>query len=252
VIVHDAGVRLDGSQPDPTVAEAAVEEIRHQGGKADAAFEDLAAPGAGEAIVHRIVDDRGRLDALIHSAGLAIRGRLLEADEEAVNRSLAISGIAAFGLLKAAFPAMRRQEYGRIVLTVSGHGLYPDTEDDDLVAYGMAKALQFGLLNAVQAEATRSGILVNAISPVAATRMLTRPVPAGTLTPEHVAPAVAYLASRACNVSGLVVRASGGRFSVGRYAATVPVELGAGGTVEPEAVADAWDAISGGPLHPPS
>jgi hypothetical protein len=110
--------------------------------------------------------------------------------------------------------------------------------------------MQVGLLNVIAGELARDGVLVNAISPVAATRMLTRTVPDGALRPEAVAPGVAYLASSACDVSGIVLRAAGGRFSIGRYAATTGVDLSNAAQLNPETVARAWADIHHGPFEP--
>jgi NAD(P)-dependent dehydrogenase (short-subunit alcohol dehydrogenase family) len=111
--------------------------------------------------------------------------------------------------------------------------------------------MQFGLMNGVAGTYARAGVLVNAISPVAATRMMTRRVGPGALRPEDVAPGVAYLASAECQTSGVVRRAANGRFSIGRYAVSAGVDLGSKGSIEIEAVADAWRDITGDQLEAP-
>src|SRR4051794_745047 len=70
VVVLDAGVARDGSGGDPSVADAAVAELRAAGGRATAAYENLATAAACRALVERIGRELGRLDALIHNAGL--------------------------------------------------------------------------------------------------------------------------------------------------------------------------------------
>jgi len=246
VVVHDAGVDLHGEGSDRAVAESVVHEIRAAGGRADPAFEDLDQRGASTTLVERTARDHGRLDVLIHSAGISIHAGLADTDDATLDRVIAINGRAAIELLRAAYPVMAPRRYGRVVLTVSGHGLYPG-EEGDLVAYGASKAMQFGLLNSVAAEFARVGILVNAVSPVAATRMLTRDVAPDELQPEDVAPGVVYLASPECTASGVVMRAANGRFSIGRYAVNDGVDLKG---AMPEAVAAAWDRIVAGPYQP--
>ena len=248
VMVHDAGVDRNGTGSDQNVAATVVEEIRKSGGEAEAAFDDLAVRGSAASVVDEAERRFRRLDVLIHSAGIAVHGTMSEMDDATFDRILAINGRAAIELLRAAFPVMARQRYGRIVLTVSGHGLYPGDEAD-LVAYGVSKAMQFGLMNSVAHEFDTAGIKVNAISPVAATRMLTTPVSAGSLRPEDVAAGVIYLASRDCPSTGLVLRAAAGKFSLGRYAVTAGVDLGA--ATSPEAVAAEWPAITAGPWAEP-
>jgi NAD(P)-dependent dehydrogenase (short-subunit alcohol dehydrogenase family) len=140
---------------------------------------------------------------------------------------------------------MRRQKYGRIVLTVSGVALSVESAMTDVTAYAVGKAAQFGLMNALAKEGEGAGIVVNAISPVAATRMYRGAAAEGELTPEQVAPAVAFLASSACHVTGVVLRAADGRFAVGRYALNDGVDLGRE-PVSPDVVAERWEEIVGG------
>src|SRR5690625_4739894 len=90
---------------------------------------------------------------------------------------------APFWLTRAAWPVMKRQKYGRIVLTVSGHGL-KTFDDSDVTAYGIGKGAQFGLMNGLASEGKKHGILVNAISPVAATRIFRRDHVANKYPPE--------------------------------------------------------------------
>lgn len=133
---------------------------------------------------------------------------------------------AAFWLAQAAFPTMRSRGYGRIVLTTSGHGLEPDSSVDDLVPYSAAKGGQFGLMNELAAVGRPYGVLVNAISPVAATRMYSRATVPGERTPEQIAPGVVFLASRECTLTGTVLSAADGRFSLGRYVTAGEIDFG--------------------------
>jgi NAD(P)-dependent dehydrogenase (short-subunit alcohol dehydrogenase family) len=242
VLVHDAGVEADGSGGDRSVADAVVRQIRATGGTAEAAGDDLGTRAGCRAAVEATVERFGRIDALVHSAGLALRRGIEDVDESFWRRSLAVNAEAAFWLVQAAYPHMRERGAGRIVLTVSGHGLAADSDDDDLVPYATAKGAQFGLMNELAAVVARDGIRVNAVSPVAATRMYSRDAQAGTLTAEQVAPGVVFLASRACAFSGVVLRAAGGRFSVGTYRGTRGVDFGPE-PATPDAIAERWVEI---------
>lgn len=224
VLVHDAGVAADGSGRDASVADAVVAEITEAGGSAAASYEVLGARAASDAVVAAAVDHFGRLDALVHNAGLVLRGEVDEMDEETWSRLLSVHVEAPFWLAAAAFPIMRRQRYGRIVLTISGIAMHADPFAADLAAYAAGKGAQFGLMNALAGAGEAHGIRVNAVSPVAATRAYTQPFESGTLTPEQVAPGVAFLASSVCDVSGIVLAAVDGRFGVGRYGVSEMVE----------------------------
>ncbi len=144
VIVHDAGVGVDGSGEDPSVADAVVAEIRDRGGTAEAAYEDLGERAGCRALVERVLTGFGKLDALVHSAGLVIRAPIEQIDEARWRRSQSVNVDAAFWLLQAVVPGMRERRYGRIVLTTSGYGLGPADDVVDLVAYCSTKAAQYG------------------------------------------------------------------------------------------------------------
>jgi hypothetical protein len=92
------------------------------------------------------------------------------------------------------------------------------------------------------AELQDIDIKINAISPVAATRVLQRSAP--ELLPELVAPGVAFLASSVCVVSGVVLRAAGGRFSAAWWTGSDGIDLGPA-PVGPEVIAARWQEIMG-------
>ncbi|MEE9581649.1 MAG: SDR family NAD(P)-dependent oxidoreductase, partial [Acidimicrobiia bacterium] len=107
---------------------------------------------------------------------------------------------------------MREQGYGRIVMTSSASGLLGNFGQAN---YGAAKMGLVGLMNVLAIEGAKNDIKVNAIAPVAGTRMtqeLLGPM-ADKLEPALVSPVVAYLASEACDVTGEVYSVAGGMVS---------------------------------------
>jgi NAD(P)-dependent dehydrogenase (short-subunit alcohol dehydrogenase family) len=247
VVVHDAGVAPDGTGPDRAVADAVADEIVRAGGTAIAAYEDLAERAKCESLIERILRMQGRLDALILNAGLVPFASIAETTQELYDRTLGVNLGGAYWVARAAMPPMKERRYGRIVLTVSGHGLYV-TGAKDLTVYSVSKGALFGLMNALAAEG-EPDVLVNAIAPVAATRVYRQAVEAGRLTAEHIAPAAAFLASSACTATGVVLRAAEGSLSLGLYGSTIGVDLGpAVATVEQ--VASAWSQIASPPFEP--
>jgi NAD(P)-dependent dehydrogenase (short-subunit alcohol dehydrogenase family) len=221
VVLNDAGVRRDGSGGDPDVVAAVANEI---GPTALASTDDVREPSACDALVASILERFGRLDALVHNAGTVSFAPLEETTDEMWRSTMGVHADAAFWLCRAAWPLFRRQAYGRIVLTVSGVALSVERATDDLAAYSAGKGSQFGLLNSLAAEGAPHRILVNAVSPVAATRMSR----SNAAPPEHVAPVVAFLASRACATTGTVVRVAGSRVSTGAYVNGPELEIGEG------------------------
>ena len=241
VVVHDAGVAQDGSGFDPAVADAMTAEIAAAGGRAAACHENLEMADAGRRVVEFALDRFGRVDAVIHNAGLVVFASLEETDEALWKRMMAINVDAGLDLARAAMPHMQRQAYGRIVLTTSGRAMRREDCVPGLIAYSAAKMAQVGLMVGLAAEAGDADIRVNAVSPVAATRVLRRHAP--ELVPDLVAPGVAFLASKACRVSGAVLSAAGGRFSLAQWSYGPRIDLG-GTAATPEEIAAAWSRLS--------
>jgi NAD(P)-dependent dehydrogenase (short-subunit alcohol dehydrogenase family) len=242
VVVHDAGVAQDGSGFDRSVADGIAAEIVGAGGAAAACYQNLEDPGAGDSIAAFALERFGRIDVLVHNAGLVVFAPLAETTPQVWNRMRAIGIDAAVHLARAVVPHMTRQGYGRIVLTTSGRALRVEDCVPGLIAYSTAKMAQVGLMVGLAAELQGTGVHVNAISPVAATRVLRRQAP--ELRPELVAPAVAFLASAACQASGVVVNAAGGRFSTGDWERGDAIDLGAS-PATPEDIARHWQRLRG-------
>lgn len=243
VVVHDAGVAPDGSGFDPSVADAVAWDITAAGGIAAACCENLQDAVACARIVEFAVDRFGRLDGLVHNAGLVVFASLEETGTTLWDRMIAIGVDAPFHLARAAVPHMRRQGYGRIVLTTSGRAMRVGDCVPGLIAYSAAKMAQVGLMVGLAAELHDTDIQVNAISPVAATRVLRRSAP--ELLPELVAPGAAFLVSSACDVSGVVLCAAGGRFSAAWWDRSEALDLGPT-PASPEDIAARWHQIAGG------
>jgi NAD(P)-dependent dehydrogenase (short-subunit alcohol dehydrogenase family) len=240
VVVHDAGVAQDGSGFDPSVADGVVAEITAHGGIAAACYENLEDAAACARVVAFAIARFGRLDALVHNAGLVVFASLEETDAAVWDRMVAIGVNAPFHLARAAVPYMQKRNYGRIVLTTSGRAMRVEHCVPGLIAYSAAKMAQVGLMVGLAAELQDSDIRVNAISPVAATRVLRRNAP--ELTPELVAPGVACLASSACAISGAVLNAAGGRFSAAWWDRSDGIDLGPA-PASPEEIAARWRQI---------
>lgn len=242
VIVHDAGVDRDGSGFDPTVADGVVQEIIELGGTAAACYENLEEAAACQRAIAFAVGRFGRLDVLVHNAGLVIFADLVETKSDVWDRMVNLGVHAPFHLVQAVLPHMRRQRYGRIVLTTSGRAFRVADCVPGLAAYNVGKMAQLGLMVGVAAELGEIDVKINAISPVAATRVLQRSAP--ELLPDLVAPGVAFLASSACTLSGVVLRSAGGRFSTAFWTGSDGIDLGPT-PVGPEVVAARWQEIAG-------
>ena len=241
VVVHDAGVSLEGSGSDPTVADAVVQEITKAGGEALPCYENIESKKGCINLVNYAIKRFGRIDILVHNAGLRKYAMIEETDETLLNHMVGVNVYAPFWLSQLVTPIMKGQRYGRIVFTTSGVGMDPERSMPGLSSYALGKMAQLGLMNVLATELQGTGIFVNAISPVAATRMYSAPYEKGELTPEQVAAGVAFLCSSECNFSGVVLRTRNGQFSVSKWAARKWIDFGSRPT--PEQIAERWNEI---------
>lgn len=243
VVVHDAGVEADGSGGNPALADAVVAEIEAAGGTAVASYENLETAASCVQLVEGAVERLGRLDVVVQNAGLLVWEELDRADAS-WDRLRRVNVDAPFHLTRAAFPVMKRNGYGRFVFTTSGRAMSVADTRPGLAAYSVGKMAHFALMLVAAAEGREHGIVANAISPAAATRMLRREVAPGELDAEQVSPAVVFLASERCTVSGQVLECSGGRFSVARWISSDVVDLGSE-PVAPSVIEERWAEIEG-------
>ncbi|WIW90139.1 SDR family NAD(P)-dependent oxidoreductase (plasmid) [Sphingobium sp. V4] len=210
VIVNDPGVSMQGEGTDAGPAQAVVDEIRAAGGKAVASTASVATPEGGQAIIDAAVGAFGRIDILIHNAGIVRRGAIADLSPADFETVLDVHLRGAFHVMRAAFPHMIAANYGRIILTGSINGLYGNA---GVVNYSVAKSGMIGLCNVAALEGAPHNIRSNIILPGAVTRMAegldTSAYP--PMEPEQVAPAVGYLAHEDCAISGEMLVAMAGR-----------------------------------------
>ncbi len=211
VVVNDAGVSVDGVHKD-NPAEIVVAEIVDVGGIAVASRHSIDDPRQAKEIVDLAISEFGDLHAVVHNAGILRDRTFHNLSDDDIERVIAVHLLGAFNVLRPAVVHMRKQRYGRIVLTTSASGLLGTFGQSN---YGAAKMGLIGLMNVLAIEGASHGILVNSLAPSARTRMteeLLGPM-AKVLDPIHVAPLVAYLASRECSVSHEIFAAGGGRYA---------------------------------------
>jgi len=212
VVVNDLGGSLHGDGSGTGAADAVVEEIASNGGVAVADYNSVSDPEGGAAIVAHAVESFGRVDILISNAGILRDRTLLNMDVDDLRSVLSVHLDGAFYVTKPAFRVMKDQQYGRIVLTSSGSGIFGNFGQTN---YAAAKAGLVGFMNALKLEGAKYNILVNAVAPIAQTRMTEEILGemADKFDPESVAPAVAYLASEANQQTGELWSVGGGSVS---------------------------------------
>lgn len=248
VVIQDVGAGRDGTDRDRRVAEAAAGRLREEGLAVRAAGDPLDSRQACRTLVERTLDEQGRLDILIHNAGWVGYRPIGALDPDFLHRMTGLGIDAALWLAQAAWPAMTAERYGRILLTTSDRALYPCHAQAGLAAYAAAKMAAVGITHVLALEGAPHGITVNAIAPVAKTRMWGVEDEPDELRPDTVAPGAAFLVSQACRASGWVLRAANGQFRAlkprERDGIDYPRDLGAVRADSPEAVARMWDRIA--------
>jgi NAD(P)-dependent dehydrogenase (short-subunit alcohol dehydrogenase family) len=216
VVMHDVGAGSDGAGVDPRRIERVVAELCGQGLAVYSAHGAIDNRVDCRALVADILQRFGRLDFIIHSAGWVEYQPIDALEEDRFDAMMAIAAKAPLWLAQAAWASMQDAGYGRIVLTTSDRALYPQYVQNGLAAYAAAKMAAVGIVNVLAAEGAPHGIMVNAVSPVAKTRMWGVQGEPDELHPDAVAPGVAFLASAACGEGGWILRASNGQFHATR------------------------------------
>jgi NAD(P)-dependent dehydrogenase (short-subunit alcohol dehydrogenase family) len=210
VVVNDPGGGLHGGGADPGPAEEVVGEIKAAGGEAVVNSDSVTTPEGGQAIIGTALEAFGRIDVLIHNAGITKPAPLTEMSYDDFESVLDVHLRGAFHVVRAAFGAMKDAGYGRIVLTSSIGGLYGNHK---VANYGVAKAGIIGLANVAALEGDAAGVKCNVIVPSAVTRMAegidTSAYP--PMQPDLVAPVVGWLAHESCSVNGEMLVAIAGR-----------------------------------------
>ena len=198
IVVNDVGGDRSGSGEGAKMADTVVDEIKALGGEAAANYDSVSTMDGGKAIVKTAVDAFGRLDILVNNAGILRDKTLLKMEEALWDSVIAVHLKGAFACTQPAAQVMKDQgEGGRIINTSSTSGLLGNFGQAN---YGAAKAGIAGFTRVCAIEFAKHGITVNALVPVAKTRMtedlaMFSALEEGQLDPAHIAPVMTFLAS---------------------------------------------------------
>jgi NAD(P)-dependent dehydrogenase (short-subunit alcohol dehydrogenase family) len=242
VVVNDYGGSEAGLGADRKPADEVVDEIRRAGGEAAANYDSVATMAGGQAIIKTATDSFGRVDIVVNNAGILRDRMIFNMSEEEWDAVINTHLKGTFAVTRAAAPLMREQKWGRFINMTSTSGLIGNVGQAN---YAAAKLGIFGLTKVTALDMARYNVTANCISPFAWTRMIGT-IPTETeaqkarvekikkLSPAHIAPVAAFLASDAAkDVTGQVFGVRGKEIMLfGHERPVMRVHDDAGWTVE--------------------
>ncbi len=227
VVVNDLGGGNDGSGADVGPAQEVVDEIRALGGEAVANTDNVATWAGAKALVDQAIAEFGGLDILVNNAGILRDGFIAGLEESQWDSVIDVHLKGHFATLHFAAEYWKdkskagEQVAGAVINTASASGTtMPNAGQAN---YGAAKAGIAALTLVAADELERYGVRVNAIAPIARTRLTLATPGMGALfaiepeegevdlfSPAQISPLVAWLATEKCPVNGKVFAVSGG------------------------------------------
>ncbi|KAJ1988796.1 hypothetical protein GGI25_005155 [Coemansia spiralis] len=241
VVVNDLGSGLKGEGSSASAADLVVDEIKKAGGDAVADYHNVL---EGEKIVETAMKAYGRIDIIINNAGILRDKSFKSMTDKDWDDVLNVHLHGAYKITKAAWPIMRKQKFGRVIMTSSAAGIYGNFGQAN---YAAAKQALIGFSNSLAYEGFKYNIMSNAIAPLAASRMTATVMPQeilDALKPEFIAPLVAYLTHESTKQTGGLFEIGAGVVTAHRWQGTEGVVFKADDSFTPAAVKARFGEIS--------
>ncbi|VDM62245.1 unnamed protein product [Angiostrongylus costaricensis] len=207
VVVNDLGGDAHGTSASTSMADKVVNEIKAAGGQAVANYDSVE---FGEKIVNTAINNFGRIDIVINNAGILRDVSLVKMTDQDWDLIFKVHMKGTYSVTKAAWPHMKKQNYGRIIVTSSNAAIYGNFGQTN---YSAAKSALIGFCKSLAEEGAKDNIFVNTVVPTASSRLTKLVLPESileALNPEHVTPLVVYLCHETFTESGKVYEAGGG------------------------------------------
>lgn len=249
VVVNDLGGDRHGGGRGSAMADQVVAEIKQAGGEAIANYDSVASREGADSMVWSALNKFGRLDILVNNAGILRDRTLLNMSDSDWQLVLDVHLSGTYFTMQAAARHFKVAGHGgRIINTTSLSGLLGNFGQGN---YSAAKAGVYGLTRTAAMEFQRMGVTVNAIAPVALTRMtedikMLAGAKKEELGPQHIAPVAAFLASDlAADVTGQIVGVEGSRVFLYRMEKSEGVARSVeDGVWTPDSLKELWGKIS--------
>jgi (3R)-3-hydroxyacyl-CoA dehydrogenase / 3a,7a,12a-trihydroxy-5b-cholest-24-enoyl-CoA hydratase / enoyl-CoA hydratase 2 len=241
VVVNDLGGSFTGDGSSASAADKVVAEIKQAGGEAVANYDSVT---DGDKIVQTALDTWGRIDIVINNAGILRDVSFPKMTQDDWDRIYQVHVLGAFKVTHAAWPHLRDQGYGRVIMTASAAGIYGNFGQAN---YAMAKLGVVGLAQTLAIEGRKRNVLVNTIAPIAGSRMTETVLPPNlidALKPEYVSPVVARLCHEASEETGGLFEIGGGFVAKLRWERSTGKTFRLGRAISIEDIDGAWRDIT--------
>jgi NAD(P)-dependent dehydrogenase (short-subunit alcohol dehydrogenase family) len=235
------GAKIVVNDMDESVATLVAEEILADGGDAIAVAASVSDEAQVAAMVDRAIATWGRVDILINNAGILRDKTFAKMSLADFRQVLDVHLMGSVICTKAVWEIMRRQRYGRIVMTTSSSGLYGNFGQSN---YAAAKMALVGLMQTLALEGEKHDIRVNCLAPTAATQMtdgILSKEALNRLDPRKVSAGLVALVGESAPTRAILC-AGGGHFARAHITLTEGRYVGSDADAGERVIA-AWDEI---------
>ena len=225
LLLGKRGARVVVNDVAEAPAQSVAEEIIAAGGEAMAAAGSVADVAKVQAMVAKAMERWGRIDILVNNAGILRDKTFAKMEMDDFKLVIDVHLMGSVYCTKAVWEIMRKQNYGRIVMTTSSTGLYGTFGQTN---YGAAKMALVGFMQTLALEGRKNNIHVNCLAPTAATRMMEGLLSAeadALLRPEYTSPGMLVLVAEGAPTR-TILAAGAGSFEVANITLTQGVYIG--------------------------
>lgn len=222
-------------------ADKVVAEIKAAGGVAVPNYNSVT---DGDKVVATAIENFGRVDIVVNNAGILRDTSFVKMTQDKWNAVLNTHLQGTFAVTHAAWPHMRKQKYGRVILVTSVNGLYGQFGQTN---YSSAKSAMVGFGKSLAKEGAKLNIKVNVVAPGAGSAMTATVMPEEMVAkwkPDYVAPTVAFLCHEDVPCTGCVFESGGGWTAQVKFTRSYGHFFDLNKTISPEDVKAKWSAIT--------